>query len=447
MNHDQESPAVVDLGEAVRMFHRLVPPDVLHAQKPPTLSTVFTPWVVVWLMIYQRLTCNATMATAVGELARLSADVLPDNKRAREKSFSANTGGFSRARDRLPVEMAQRAADEVSAALIAKSPPSVKGRNAFLVDGSTLSLAPTDALRKTYPPARNQHGESHWPILHLVAAHELSSGVTVRPEVGAMYGPAAIGEVPLSAGLMPRLPVGSVLIADRNFGVFAFAWLANQAGHDFVLRLTEKRFRSMVRQGKAQGKDQWELTWQPNRWERKSNPQWPADATLRVWLHEVRISEKLTLWLVSRLPDEGCELAAIYGQRQNIETDLRDLKRTLRLEEMRGRSTEMVAKELASATVAYNMANLIRRMAAARVEIAPRRLSFNRVWSLVKVLLLESLDTTDPAKIQERIDLVLRMSGQCKLANRPGRHYPREVIARRRKFPLRPRKRGLKSRK
>ncbi|WP_020465917.1 transposase, partial [Singulisphaera acidiphila] len=155
----------------------------------------------------------------------------------------------------------------------------------------------------------------------------------------------------------------------------------------------------------------------------------------------------LTLWLVSRLPDEGCELAAIYGQRQNIETDLRDLKRTLRLEEMRGRSTEMVAKELASATVAYNMANLIRRMAAARVEIAPRRLSFNRVWSLVKVLLLESLDTTDPAKIQERIDLVLRMSGQCKLANRPGRHYPREVIARRRKFPLRPRKRGLKSRK
>ncbi|WP_026012065.1 hypothetical protein [Singulisphaera acidiphila] len=117
------------------------------------------------------------------------------------------------------------------------------------------------------------------------------------------------------------------------------------------------------------------------------------------------------------------------------------------MEEMRGRSTEMVAKELASATVAYNMANLIRRMAAARVEIAPRRLSFNRVWSLVKVLLLESLDTTDPAKIQERIDLVLRMSGQCKLANRPGRHYPREVIARRRKFPLRPRKRGLKSRK
>jgi Transposase DDE domain len=439
MNAGQESPSVADLAEAVRMFHRLVPPELLHAQKPPTAATVFTPWLVVWLMIYQRLTRNETMASAVGELMRLSPDLLPENKRTRERSLSANTGGFSRARDRLPVEAAQRAADEVSAALIAEAPPSAGGRRAFLVDGSTLSLAPTPELRRTYPPARNQHGESHWPILLLVAAHELSSGVAVRPEVGAMYGPDAIGEVPLSAGLLVRLPAGSVVVADRNFGVFAFAWLAQQAGHDFVLRLTKARFESMVRKGKKLGEGQWELAWQPNRWERKSNPQWPAEATLRVRLHEVRVSEKLTLWLLSSLPEEGAEVAAIYGHRQDIETDLRDLKRTLRLEEMRGRSTDMVAKELAAATVAYNLAQMIRRLAAARVQIEPRRLSFSRVWSLVKVLLLESLGTTDPARVRERIELLLRMSGECKLPNRPGRQYPREVIARRRKFLVRSR--------
>ncbi len=447
MPHHQASPSVAELGEAVRIFRRLVHPDLLHAEGPPTASTVFTPWIVTWLMIYQRLTRNETMAAAVGELARLDADILPDNKRTRERSFSANTGGFSRARDRLRVDVVRQAADEVAAALIAESPASLGGRRVFLVDGSTLSLAPTDELREAYPPARNQHGESHWPILHMVAAHELSGGMAVRPEVGAMYGPDAIGEVPLSSGLMSRLPLGSVLIADRNFGVFAFAWLADQAGHDFVLRLTEKRFRSLVRAGSQRGRGRWELTWRPSRSERKSNPRWPAGATLKVRLHEVRISEGPTLWLLSSLPGEGGELAELYGRRQDIETDLRDLKRTLRLEEMRGRSTDIVSKELAAATVAYNLANMIRRMAAARIEVEPRRLSFSRVWSLVKALLLESLDATDPAKIQGRLDMVLRMSGQCKLPSRPGRRYPREVIARRRKFPVRQNKDGPKSTK
>jgi hypothetical protein len=439
------SPSVVDLGEAVRVFQQLVPPETLNARQPPSSSTVYTPWIVAWLMVYQRLSGYGTTAAAVAELGRLDADLLPDNKRTREQTLSANTGGYSRGRERLDWEVARSAADAVTAALVAESAPSLGDRRVFAVDGSTLSLAPSNALRSVYPPARNQHGESHWPMLRLVTAHELSSGAALRPEIGAQ----TVGEVELAAGLMARLPAGSVLIGDRNFGVFGLAWSARQAGHDFVLRLTEKRFRSLVKGAQPIGEASgvWELSWRPSRWDRAANPTLPDEATLSVRLYEVRVSDELTLWLVSGLGDPGEVLAELYRGRQNIETDLRDLKQTLRLEELRARSAGVVRKELAAATIAYNLVVLIRRLAAARVRVEPRRLSFSRVWALVKVLLLESLAASDPAKTQERIDQVLRMAGQCKLPRRPGRRYPREVIPRRRKFPERPPKSETKPRK
>jgi hypothetical protein len=432
-----ENTPPVDLDEAVRIFQKLVPTRTLNARQPPDSRAVYTPWIVSWLMVYQRLSGAVTLAAAPGELARLDDDLLPDNKRGRERSLSANTGGYARARDRLDAEVAEFAADEVSAALIAQSPPAPGDRRAFLIDGSTLSLAPTDALRRAFPPAKNQHGESHWPVLRLVTAHDLSSGAALRPEIGRMRGPKAVGEVELSAGLIARLPTGSILIGDRNFGVFAFAWQAREAGHDVLLRLTESRFRAMQRKARSVGPGEWELTWKPSAWERKRNARWPAHAAVQVRLHEVRIAAHLTLWLVTSLGEPASVLSGLYHGRVHIETDLRHLKQTLRLEEIRGRSPAMVRKELAAATIAYNLVVLIRRMAAVRAEVEPRRLSFSRVWALVRVLLLQPLEGVEPARVESRIDRLLRMAGQCKLPHRPGRNYPREVIGKRSRFPQR----------
>jgi hypothetical protein len=428
----------VDQSEAVRLFHRWVSPEAVHAWQPPTKSTVYTAWVVLWLMVDQRLHGNAPLTGAIAAVQRLSSDLLPNNKRLREGTLSSSTGGYARARQRLNVEVAEQACDQVTRTMIAETTPALGKRRALLIDGSTLSLAPADALRTAYPPARNQHGASHWPLLRLVTAHELSSGAAFRPEIGQANGPKAVGEVALSAGLLPRLPAGSVLIGDRNFGVFGFAWMAQRAGHDYVLRLTEKRFRALARAATPVAAGRWQLAWRPSRYDRASHPHLPDDAVLQVGLHEVQVSATTTLWLVSGLSETSAVLAELYLGRQHIETDLHDLKHTLRLEDVRGRSAAMVRKELAAATIAYNLVILIRRLAAAQVCVPPRRLSFSRIWQLVQRLLFDSSDLSHPPQAKARLELVLRLAGQCKLPHRPGRHYPREVIPRRRKFPDRP---------
>jgi hypothetical protein len=55
-------------------------------------------------------------------------------------------------------------------------------------DGTTFTLPPTPELKKAFPPATNQHGESVWPVAMLMVASELSTGCILTPEIGAIYG-------------------------------------------------------------------------------------------------------------------------------------------------------------------------------------------------------------------------------------------------------------------
>ncbi|WP_145952226.1 hypothetical protein [Paludisphaera borealis] len=232
------------------MFQKLVPPHEFNATEGATRAMVYTPWIVTWLMIDQRLNGTASVA----ELAGMDDDLVPRNKRTREKTLSANTGAYAGARSRLDVEAAERAADRVSEALRAHgaSAPAA-GRPTFLMDGSTLALTRAEPLRQAYPPPKNQHGAGHRPAMRVVAAHDLATGATVRLEVGQVNGPKAVGEVEMAGPLLRRLPENSVVVGDRNFGVFLLAWMASQAGHDFLVRLTRVRFQALARKATAVG--------------------------------------------------------------------------------------------------------------------------------------------------------------------------------------------------
>src|SRR5437870_9877214 len=98
--------------EERRLFGQLLCPEFLNALDPPEPSAVYTPYVVVWLLVYQRLHGNASLNDAVAELlTNFPRHALPDCKRTRDDRLSANTGAYSRARSRLPYDVAATASD------------------------------------------------------------------------------------------------------------------------------------------------------------------------------------------------------------------------------------------------------------------------------------------------------------------------------------------------
>ena len=108
------------------------------------------------------------------------------NRRLREGTLSTGNSSYCDARKRLSSDVVDWFLNRLSDSIIATTQPSFNAQRVFLIDGTTLPGFPSPELQAAFPPASNQHGTGVWPVVILVAAHELSSGVALPPEVGAM---------------------------------------------------------------------------------------------------------------------------------------------------------------------------------------------------------------------------------------------------------------------
>jgi hypothetical protein len=363
-----------------------------------------------------------------------------------EKTLSSNTGAFSKARKRVPLASVEWFFDQVTWSIIGqKLPAPTKDPYFFVIDGTTLALQPTGELRRAYPPASNQHGPGVWPIVNMAVAHELESGCALRPEIGAMYGEQAVSETTLACRCVERLPDDSAVLGDSGFGIFSFAFHCHQFAHPFLLRLTDSRWRALIKQAEVESRGSnwitYKLTWRPSAKDRANNPQLPADAQLMVRLHECNVHDNLTLRLVTDLTGTSPDFAKHYLHRGDVEIDIRNLKVVLATEQIRAKNLDMFQKELLTSIVAYNLVVQFRRQAAANARVAPRRLSFKRVWTTFTIFLLRKPATNDFTEWEARYNRALQIAEKDKLPNRPGRQFPRTA------YPRRPKTTHFKKRK
>ena len=124
-------------------------------------------------------------------------------------------------------------------------------------------------------------------------------------------------------------------------------------------------------------------------------------------LHEVTLENGEPLYLVTTLKVSSETAAECYGRRYDVEHDIRDMKVSLGIENIRAKSDEMVQKELLCSVVAYNLVVELRRQAAKIAEVEPRRLSFTGVWTTMQVYLLQQ-PPCSASEWQERYERALR---------------------------------------
>lgn len=406
---------------------------------------IFSLPLVVWLMIWQRLDPKSTLSSAVQQVAQLRpATLLSDHKRIREHTISCHTGAYSDARQAMPLIAAEKIADRLLDHLSQHRPQALPGwnRRVFVLDGTTVEAPHTPELLKAYPPALNQHGKSHWPVLLLLFAEELTTSLVERPCWGPKYGSHAVSEQKLTEQMLKRLPEASVIMGDINFGVFSVAFAATGRGHDVLLRLQPNRALALLR-GLPVGQaiDQ-PHCWRPSAYDRKRHPRLPADACVqgRIIAQQVTASSGVTMTLyffvTLQLPLD--QILALYGQRWNIETDFRSLKQTINLQMVRCHSVDMVAKELVLAIAAYNLVRAVMNTAAEQHNVNPRQLGFSRSQDVVNAALPGLDAAVTPAQYQIRVLRMLRLVASCKLSNRPRRPAtPRHVWGHSCKFPRR----------
>ena len=442
--------------DMLALFQQLLPVEfvsgALQQAKVRENNRVYSSLVVIWLMIWQRLQGEGTLERAVLELLRglpasfwtLQCKRLTRAATQGGTKLSNHTGAYNQARQDLSLLVVEQCCDHAFEQLMSAALTGAKRRrSAFFLDGTSIRMPHTEELAQTYPPTSNQHGASHWPLIRMLVAHDLYTGLAMRPAWGPMNGSQAVSEQGLLEQAIHRLPSEATVVGDANFGVFSVAYAATQQVHPVVLRLTAVRARHLAGGALRDGMDQ-RLVWKPSRDDRRSHPELPGNACVegRLIVRQVQPSngaEAFLLALFTTLPESPEEIVELYGQRWNIEVDLRSLKCTLRLEELTCTTSLMVAKEIDLAMLSYNLVRAVMYLTAREAGLDRRAFSFTRVRNVLNAFLPEIAAATDERRAQKLLEDLHYYLDRTRLPQRKRRRtaYSRAVWPKPKAYPAR----------
>lgn len=391
---------------------------------------VFTPILTLWAFLTQvidpvgccRLVVARVMAWRVGH---------------GQQACGASTGGYCKARGRLPEGLLSRLARETGRGLHDGVPDGWRwqGRRVLIADGTGVSMPDTPASQLEYPHPGSQASGLGFPQVRLVALFCLACGAIVDAALGPSRGKQS-GENALLRTIAGSVPAGSVLLADRYFGGWFDLALWVGRGVDVVTRVHQQRATDF-RRGRRLGRGDHVV-----RWPKRQRPDWmDRDAYLRlpdelaVREVRVRVGQKgfrtRVLVVVTTLTDPAVtadELAELYRARWQAELDLRSVKVTLGMDVLRCRTPDMVRKEVWAHLLAYNLIRTAMAQVAVSAGRTPRALS---VAGTVQALaaLAAVLGTADGYAAFVRVVLAYRVG------NRPDRVEPRARKRRPKPYP------------
>jgi Transposase DDE domain len=228
-----------------------------------TRDRVFTPLVTLALFLSQLLSDDQTCLPAVARLlAWRTARGLP--------ACSPETGGYCKARQRLPETLLPRLVRETADGLQGNAPEAwlFHGRRVALADGSTVSMPDTPENQAEYPQHTLQKPGCGFPIARIVALISLATGSVLEAAIGPSKGKLT-GEMALIRTLHGRLKPGDIMLADSYYSSFDEVVTLAGMGVDVVMRQHGGR-RSDFRRGTRLGHEDHLVQWQRSR----NRPAW-----------------------------------------------------------------------------------------------------------------------------------------------------------------------------
>jgi hypothetical protein len=440
-----QPPAKPGPAELLPVFQELLPVqvvrDLVRATKRRFYERLFTPLILVWCMIYQRLNADHSLDAVVSYVDSGAVDHL-DERHAQpvsQRKQSESTAAYSKGRQRLPLAVLQGALAHTAHAIrwVLGDDGLWLGHPVALLDGTTFLLRPEPELVAHYGRHRNQHGETYWVIMRAVVAFCLFTGALLGVVDGSVYA----SEQALAVQLLAQAVAGSVYVGDRNFGVFSVAQAARHSGVWVLLRLTRTRARALAKRKLHSGEDL-RVHWKPSQ-DDQLHPDMAA-APIEGRLIYVRLERlgfrPVELYLFTTLLDASRytveKLVELYGLRWHVELDIRYVKDTLDMGLLTGKSVDIVRKELTVGLLAYNLIRGYMVKAAQRAKLSPLALSFTRCWRRVRDILLTWHSAGSAQRIASIVHRLLDRLARCKL---PRRHRyriePRAVRRRPAAYP------------
>lgn len=395
---------------------------------PSHRERLFPPTETLAMFITQALSADRSCQHAVNQAAvyRLVSG-LPN--------CSTHTGGYCRARQRLPTQMVAGLTRYLGQHIDQQLPNEWRwhGRRIRLVDGTTVTMPDTPENQAAFPQQRGQKTGLGFPICRVVGITCLGSGALLNAAIGRFNGKGG-DEQTLLRSIQDTLEDDDIVLGDAFFPSFVFLAAMQDKGVDILMEQMGARRRvTDFRRGQRLGqRDHLVVINKP-----KIKPDWLSEQAYQaapdsLVIREFKAGGKImvtTLTCPKTNPKE--ELKALYKQRWSVELDIRHIKETMRMNILSCKTPQMALKEIWVYLLAYNLIRLLMAQSAFVANTLPRNLSFKHCLQL---WLLWNHQAN--AASEEQWYVLYTFMAQQRVGNRPGRSEPRAVKRRPKAYPL-----------
>jgi hypothetical protein len=403
---------------------------------------VFTPSVVIWGFLSQVIH-KKELRTCLAAVARIGVMLIVCGR----PRCAQNNGPYCRARCRLPVAIFEQLTLDLASRCESQLPEEWlwKGRHVKLIDGTTVTMPDTEENQEAFPQQSCQKKGLGFPIARMVVVLSLATAMVSGMAMGPFQGKET-GELARLRELLDRFEAGDIALADKLYCAYFMIALLLERKVDLVTLLHQARdANAEIRAGKRLGKGDYLITWhRPDRspWmDEETYARMPEQLELR--LIRVKITEpgfrSKSLDIVTTLTDSEQyhvdDLSTLYRQRWEVELDIRSIKVTMGMDELRCKTPEMVRKEIWACLLAYNLIRQKMLQSAKEEELLPRKLSFaNGLQTLAAGWMVIPFLDRNTQSCLLKMELV-SIASQT-VGNRPGRVEPRAVKKRPKAYRL-----------
>jgi hypothetical protein len=382
--------------------------------------------------------CREAVALSLG---REAAGTPPDGALP-----SADPSAYVQARKRLPLEVLRTGVRQIGQRLREEVDSTLRwlGRRVWLVDGTTCSMPDTPDLQKTFGQPAAQAKGCGFPVAKVVALFCWASGAVIEAAVGCLR----MSELTLWRTLWSCLSPGEIVLGDRFYCTFYDIVGVVRRGCDAVFRLHARRPKDL-RRGVRLGRNDRLVSW--------LRPIWSARPRGMTWSQWISLPETLTLRLIRFSVDvpgfrsrsitvattlldpvayPAERIAELYRDRWLVELHFRDVKITLGMDVLRGKSADVVQKEIFMHLMAYNLIRALMWQAAARHGAALHRLSFAGAVDRLDAVMPYLWLFEGSERAVRLYALLLKWIAEDPVPDRPNRLEPRAVKRRPKGYPL-----------
>jgi Transposase DDE domain len=421
-------------------FKELLPESVIKLTiselKIKYKKRLFDPFVTLWAFLSQVLdtdkTCHNAVSKIIAHLAESEVEVP-----------STDTSAYCQARARLPEKLLEKLFNYSAQKLEEKVTQEYLwcGRNILVIDGSTVSMPDTVENQKEYPQPSTQKDGCGFPIAKIGVIFSLVTGAAVALCIDVLN----THDIKLARRLYGFLKPNDVLLGDRAFCAYADMVTITKLGCDAIFRKHQSRTTTM-RKGKIVGDCDKLVTWYkpkgcPKGLNKDQFDALPSSITVREIYYYILIPGFRTqqVSLITTLLDKSSystlAIVGLYGQRWDVELDLRHLKTTLGMDILRCKTPSMIRKEIYVFLLAYNLLRSLMWSAGTIYSTPPNRLSLQGT----RHHLINFIPKLLAASAQKRLQIyrtLLKVIAHKGVPERPGRSEPRVRKRRPKIYPL-----------